>query len=73
MNMVDTFAEAKAIENINEKITVEAPMSNGAISLSANLGTKNAWEHSLLTQIDGVPFGFVGKGTQCAVKTELAP
>lgn len=71
-NMVDAFAEAKAIENINEKITVEAPMSNGAISLSANLGTKNAWEHSLLTQIDGVPFGFVGKGTQCAVKTELA-
>lgn len=71
-NMVDYFAEAKAIENINEKITAEAPMSNGAISLSANLGTKNAWEHSLLTQIDGVPFGFVGKGTQCAVKTELA-
>lgn len=71
-NMVDFFSEAKAIEDINEKITAEASMSNGSISLSANLGTKNAWEHSLLTQIDGIPFGFVGKGTQCAIKTELA-
>ena len=71
-NMVDFFSEAKAIENINKKITAEASMSNGSISLSANLGTKNAWEHSLLTQVDGIPFGFVGKGTQCAIKTELA-
>ena len=71
-NMVDFFSEAKAIENINKKITAEASMSNGSISLSANLGTKNAWEHSLLTQVDGIPFGSVGKGTQCAIKTELA-
>jgi putative ATP-dependent endonuclease of OLD family len=34
--------------------------------------SKNAWESSLVTYLDEVPFNFIGKGEQCIVKTKLA-
>lgn len=71
-NMIDSFANNRAIEDVNAKLNNESSMTNRSVSLSVNLGTKNAWENSLVTQIDGIPFSFTGKGTQCAVKTELA-
>lgn len=71
-NMVEAFAADQSIKDINERITSESSIVNGEVSLSVDFGTKNAWESSLITQIDNVPFGFIGKGAQCVVKTELA-
>jgi putative ATP-dependent endonuclease of OLD family len=36
------------------------------------MSSKNAWETSLMTYLDSVPFHYVGKGEQCIIKTNLA-
>ena len=70
--MVDGFASDPAIKNINEKISSESTIVRGEVTLSADQGSKNAWESSLITQISGIPFTQIGKGAQCVIKTELA-
>ena len=47
-------------------------MTDKKIALSVELVTKDAWEKRLVTQLDEIPFHYVGKGEQCVVKTELA-
>lgn len=71
-NMVGTFARDESIKAINTRIASESTLVNGAVSLAVDFGTKNAWESSLVAQVDNVPFGFIGKGSQCIIKTELA-
>ena len=70
--MIESFSKDPAITNINKKISEESTIVDGDVSLSADQGNKNAWESSLVTQIDGIPFSYIGKGAQCIVKTELA-
>ena len=70
--MRDTFTNDPSIETINNKINQETSLTNKNIALSVELVTKNAWENSLVTQLDEIPFHYVGKGEQCVVKTELA-
>lgn len=70
--MRDTFMDDPSIQAINTRISSESTIVDGHVSLSVDLGTKNAWESSLVTQINDVPFGFIGKGSQCVLKTELA-
>jgi putative ATP-dependent endonuclease of OLD family len=70
-NMRDTFNSDKSIENINKKIK-ENSVSNKDIKLSVELLSKNAWENSLMTYLDEIPFHFIGKGEQCILKTTLA-
>ncbi len=70
--LVEGFAKDEAIVNINKKINEESTIVSGDVALSADQGNKSAWENSLVTQISGVPFAYVGKGAQCIVKTELA-
>ncbi|MGG7036017.1 MAG: ATP-dependent nuclease [Flavobacterium sp.] len=36
------------------------------------MSSKNAWENSLMTYLDDIPFHYVGKGEQCIIKTKLA-
>lgn len=70
--MRDSFMENSTIKAINEKIQSEAKISHKKIELSVELLSKNAWEKSLMTYLDDVPFHFVGKGEQCIIKTKLA-
>ena len=71
-NMRDGFVKDEAIKAINDRISKESTIIDGKVSISVDLGTKNAWENSLVTQVDEIPFGYIGKGAQCVVKTELA-
>lgn len=71
-NMRDEFMEDPSIQAINDRISKESSIIDGEASLSVDLGTKNAWENSLVTQLNNIPFGYVGKGAQCVMKTELA-
>lgn len=71
-NMKDTFIGDPSIQAINERISAESSIIDGTVSLSVDLGTKNAWESSLVTQLNNIPFGYIGKGAQCVLKTELA-
>ncbi|MCR5837563.1 MAG: AAA family ATPase [Lachnospiraceae bacterium] len=70
--MRDSFMGEKSIENINAKINKNTSLTDKKVELSVELVTKNAWENSLVTQMDSIPFNYVGKGEQCIVKTELA-
>lgn len=70
--MKDTFFKDNSIQTINTKISKEANMLDGKVALSVDLGTKNAWENSLVTQLDDIPFEYIGKGDQCVMKTNLA-
>lgn len=71
-NMKETFIGDDSIKVINERISKASSIIDGEVSLSVDLGTKNAWENSLVTQLNDIPFGFIGKGAQCVLKTELA-
>lgn len=70
--MRESFMNSTSIQSINEKIQHGAALSGKKLELSVELLSKNAWENSLMTYLDEVPFHFIGKGEQCIVKTELA-
>lgn len=70
--MIEGFAKDPAIASINSKISSESTIIDGDVTLSADQGNKNAWESSVVTQIAGIPFTYIGKGAQCIIKTELA-
>ncbi|MDR1897470.1 MAG: AAA family ATPase [Prevotellaceae bacterium] len=70
--MKESFMKEPAIKNINDKIKKTAKISDKKVELSVELSSKNAWENSLITQLDDIPFHFIGKGEQCLVKAKLA-
>lgn len=70
--MQEVFMDEDAIKIINEKIKSAAKISEKDVKLSVDLSSKNAWETSLMTYLDDVPFHNIGKGEQCIVKTKLA-
>jgi putative ATP-dependent endonuclease of OLD family len=68
----ETFMGDEAITAINKKLKTAARISNKAVTLSVDLSTRTAWEGSLMTFLDEIPFHNIGKGEQCIVKTKLA-
>lgn len=70
--MKDTFIDDDSIKAINKRISEESSIIDGTVSLTVDLGTKNAWESSLVTQLNDIPFDYIGKGAQCVIKTKLA-
>ena len=70
--MLETFSGDEVIEQVNSKLDSGESLTKRKVQLSVDLGTKSAWESSLIVKIDEIPFHHVGKGTQCIVKTELA-
>lgn len=70
--MRDTFMGDESIKNINAKVKSYSTLSDKELELSVELVSKNAWESSLMTYFDNIPFHFIGKGEQCVIKTDLA-
>ncbi len=70
--MKETFMGEEAIKKINEKIKTASKISDKKVELSVELSSKNAWESSLITYLEDVPFHYIGKGEQYLVKTKLA-
>jgi len=68
----ETFMSEQAIQDINEKIKGAINVTDKDIRLSVDLSTSNAWETSLMTYLDEIPFQQVGKGEQTLIKTKLA-
>jgi putative ATP-dependent endonuclease of OLD family len=71
-NMLEVFISDPIVSKINKKISSNARITDKEISLSVELLSKNAWESSLVTCVDAVPFHHIGKGEQCVIKTRLA-
>ena len=67
----DAFAEDASIKEINEEIK-QKQISDKKVELSIDVPTKTAWETSLTTYLDGIPFSYAGRGEQSLVKTKLA-
>lgn len=70
--MKEGFMGEPSIGTINAKIKKAANISNKEVKVSIDLSSKNAWENSLMTYLDDVPFHHVGKGEQTIVKTKLS-
>jgi putative ATP-dependent endonuclease of the OLD family len=68
----ETFTKEPSLLVINERITKAAKVSEKTISISVDLSSQSAWESSLMTYIDTIPFQYIGKGEQCTIKTKLA-
>lgn len=70
--MKESFMGEESIKKINKKIEEAAKISDKKIELSIELSSKNAWESSLMTYLEDIPFHYIGKGEQCMIKTKLA-
>ena len=70
--MQEVFMDDSAIKKINERIQTASKISEKDVKLSVDLSSKNAWETSLMTYLNDIPFHNIGKGEQCIVKTKLA-
>ena len=69
---VASFATDSSILALNKRIKDAAHISNRDISLSVEPPGKYAWESSIQTYIDDVPFYNNGKGEQSVIKTKIA-
>ncbi|AWC72587.1 ATP-dependent nuclease [Serratia sp. CY32780] len=70
--MKESFMMDPAIEAINGKIKTASKITDKDVKISVELSSQNAWENSLITCLDEIPFHFIGKGEQSIVKTNLA-
>ncbi|AGN88364.1 AAA family ATPase [Enterobacter sp. R4-368] len=70
--MKETFISDKSIETINKKIISASKITTKSVTISVELSTQKAWESSLITCLDDIPFNYIGKGEQSIVKTNLA-
>jgi len=68
----ETFMEDESIKEINKKIKETPDITEKDVEISVNLSTKDAWETTLMTYLNKIPFHQIGKGEQCIVKTNLA-
>lgn len=60
------------VKDINKRLSEASKISRNDVSISVDMSSHNAWENSLMTYINEVPFHYIGKGEQCIVKTRLA-
>lgn len=67
----DSFEQEEAVQSIN-KMLEDDNISEKEVKISVDMSTKTAWETSLMTYLDEIPFSFTGKGEQSLVKTKLA-
>lgn len=70
--MKEHFMGKKSIQAINDKLTTASKITKKTVSISVDLSSKNAWENSLTTHLENIPFHYVGKGEQSIIKTNLA-
>ena len=59
------------IEQVNREIE-QKNISEKKVELSVDMSTKTAWETSITTYLDDIPFSYIGRGEQSLVKTKLA-
>jgi len=67
----DSFVKDNSIKEINKELEQKL-ISDKKVELSIDVSTKTAWETSLTTYLDDIPFNYIGGGEQCLIKTKLA-
>lgn len=69
-----SFLEDNAVVKVNNSIikTTKKNDTDKEVKLTIDLSSKDAWESSLITSVDDIPFHHIGKGEQSIIKTKLA-
>lgn len=69
----EAFSEQEAVKAINEKLKGDSEsLTQRALSLAVDISQRYTWESGLVAHIDDLPFPFISKGEQSALKTILA-
>ncbi|MGC9539199.1 ATP-dependent nuclease [Streptomyces sp. UG1] len=69
----ETFAEDESIVKINRELrSTPSGMSDRELTLNIDVSQKTSWESGIVPHLDDLPFQFVGKGEQSALKILLA-
>lgn len=68
----DSFITNKLMKDINEKLSKNTHILNTTVQIDVESLKSNDWEKSIITKINSIPFEFIGKGIQSAVKIELS-
>ena len=68
----NAFRDIDAIKSINQRLQEKTKISSKDIKIDVDWDSATAWQHTLKTYLDNVPFSQIGKGEQCIVKTNLA-
>ena len=69
----EEFDEKDSVKTINKRLREDnGDLTDRELSLSIDISHRYTWESSLVAHLDNLPFQFIGKGDQNAVKTLLA-
>jgi putative ATP-dependent endonuclease of OLD family len=75
----EKFGENEVVKSINDRLQGKTASTEAVISVfgfspavAVDMGTANAWEKSLIVELENIPLPYRGKGCQKMVKTELA-
>lgn len=69
----EQFSGEAAITGINNKLTQkQGAITNKKLAISIDTSQKTNWENALIPHLDELPFQFIGKGEQSALKIMLA-
>lgn len=69
----EKFSDLDSINNINNKLTQKkGAITDKELAIAIDISQKSNWETNLVPHLDELPFQFVGKGEQNALKIMLA-
>ncbi|MDW3218628.1 MAG: AAA family ATPase [Acidimicrobiales bacterium] len=69
----EEFDDKESVKTINERLREDnGELTDRELSLSIDISQRYTWESSLVAHLDSLPFQYIGKGDQNAVKTLLA-
>lgn len=69
----EAFGDRDAVKAVNEKLKGESgELSDRELTLGIDISQRYTWESSLVAHLDDIPFPYIGKGEQSALKALLA-
>ncbi|MEI7728352.1 MAG: AAA family ATPase [Verrucomicrobiota bacterium] len=72
-NLKEKFSAEPAIDTINKKLTQkQGAITTKNLAIAIDTSQKTHWENALTPHLDELPFQFIGKGEQSALKIMLA-
>ena len=68
----DSFIEDEIMQKINSKLSENTHILDTKVQIDVESLKPNEWEKNVITKINLIPFEFIGKGIQSAIKIELS-
>lgn len=69
----ETFSENQSISTINQRLNEKkGDITDKNLNVSVDISSKSNWDKIITAYLDEVPFEYIGKGEQNAIKMKLA-